>query len=147
MQLRNRGLIYLGEYFQALSRENPVVIFLEDIHWADDSSLDAVNHLGESASQLRLLILCDARPTLFERRPYWGEGQTCHTRLELRPLSKREIRQLVTEILKLAKDIPVELRELVVKGAEGNPFYVEELIKMLIEDGVVIPGEESWRDP
>jgi len=144
-QLRNRGLIYLGEYFQALSRENSVVIFLEDIHWADDSSLDAVNHLGESASQLRLLILCDARPTLFERRPYWGEGQTCHTRLELRPLSKREIRQLVTEILKLAKDIPAELRELVVKGAEGNPFYVEELIKMLIEDGVVIPGEESWR--
>ena len=61
--------------------------------------------------------------------------------MELRPLSKRESRQLVTEILKLAANIPTELRELIVRGAEGNPFYTEELIKMLIEDSVVIPGE------
>ena len=64
--------------------------------------------------------------------------------MELRPLSKRESRQLVTEILKLAANIPTELRELIVRSAEGNPFYTEELVKMLIEDGVVIPAEESW---
>jgi tetratricopeptide (TPR) repeat protein len=59
-------------------------------------------------------------------------------------LSKRESRQLVVEILKFAEHIPTELRELVVRGAEGNPFYTEELIKMLIEDGVIIPDEETW---
>ena len=81
---------------------------------------------------------------LFERRPFWGEGQVFHRQLELHPLSKRESRQLVSEILKFTADIPPELRELVVSGAEGNPFYLEELVKMLIEDGVVIPGEETW---
>ncbi len=143
-QLRNRGRMYLKEYFQSLSQDSPVVIFLEDIHWGDDSSLDAVNKLGELTPRLPFLIVCTSRPTLFERRPYWGEGQTYHTHLELHPLSIRESRQLVTEILKLAEIVPTELRELVVGGSEGNPFYAEELIKMLIEDGVVIPGEEAW---
>jgi tetratricopeptide (TPR) repeat protein len=64
--------------------------------------------------------------------------------LELRSLSKRESRQLVAEILKLVEDIPIELGELVVSGAQGNPFYVEELIKMLIEDGAVVTGGETW---
>ncbi|MGW8226808.1 MAG: AAA family ATPase, partial [Anaerolineales bacterium] len=143
-QLRNRGVMYLIQYFQALSREIPVVIFLEDIHWADDSSLDIINQLGERAAELPILIVCAARLRLFERRPYWGEGQDFHTLLELHSLSKRESRNLVTEILKLAVDIPAELRELVVRGAEGNPFYTEELIKMLIEAGVIIPGEVTW---
>ena len=143
-QLRNRGLMYLFQYFQTFSQESPIVIFLEDIHWGDDSSLDMINKLGEYTPKQRLLIVCAARPSLYERRPYWGEGQTYHTRLELQSLSKRESRQLVTEILKLAGEVPNELRELVVSGAEGNPFYVEELIKMLIEDGVVIPDEETW---
>jgi class 3 adenylate cyclase/tetratricopeptide (TPR) repeat protein len=143
-QLRNRGLMYLREYFQAVSLDNPCLITLEDIHWADDSSLDIFNQLGEGTPLQRLLIVYTARPTLFEQRPYWGEGQTYHTRLELRSLSKRESRQLVAEILKLVEDTPAELRELVVSGAEGNPFYLEELIKMLIEDDVVVTGGETW---
>ena len=144
-QLRNRGLIYLNEYFQMASSIRPTVVFLEDIHWGDDSSLDAVNRLGERTPELSLLIICAARHSLFERRPYWGEGQTHHICLELRPLSRRESRQLVAEILKLADEVPAQLRELVVNGAEGNPFYVEELIKMLVEDGVILTGEETWR--
>jgi len=144
-QLRNRGVMYLIQYFRDLSQGIPAVIFLEDIHWGDDSSLDLVNRIGEFTPQHPILFVCAARPVLFERRPYWGEGQIYHTLIELRPLSKRESRQLVGEILKLAGDIPTELRELVVVGAEGNPFYTEELIKMLIEDGVVIPDEETWQ--
>jgi len=143
-QLRNRGLMYLREYFQVVSMNNPCLITLEDIHWSDDSSLDMFNQLGEGTPQQRLLIVYATRPTLFEQRPYWGEGQIYHTRLELRSLSKRESRQLVAEILKLVEDIPAELRDLVVSGAEGNPFYVEELIKMLIEDGAVVTGGEKW---
>jgi tetratricopeptide (TPR) repeat protein len=136
--------MYLVQYFQKLSQEMPVVIFLEDIHWGDDSSLDVISRIGEFTPDYPIVIICACRPQLFERRPYWGEGQPYHTCLELRSLSKRESRQLVAEILKLANDIPAELRELVVRGAEGNPFYTEELIKMLIEDGVVIPKEDIW---
>lgn len=144
-QLRNRGLMYLSEYFRKLCSQGPVVVFLEDIHWADDSSLDALNWLGERLIHQRLLFVCAARHTLLERRPYWGEGLPYHHRLDLEPLSKRESHQLVGEILKLVDHVPAELSELVVDGAEGNPFYVEELVKMLVEDGVVVKGEESWQ--
>ena len=144
-QLRNRGVMYLIQYFQAISQEIPVVIFLEDIHWADVSSLGVVNRLGEFTPEYPILIVCACRPQLFERRPYWGEGLEYHKLIELHLLSKRESRKLVSEILKLSDDIPADLRELVVQGAEGNPFYTEELIKMLIEDGVVIPNEETWQ--
>jgi len=144
-QLRNRGLMYLREYFRKLCNQGPVVVFLEDIHWADDSSLDTLNWLGERLDHQRLLFVTAARHSLLERRPYWGEGLAYHHRLDLEPLSKRESHQLVAEILKLAYQIPPELFELVVEGAEGNPFYVEELIKMLVEDGVVVKGEETWQ--
>jgi class 3 adenylate cyclase/tetratricopeptide (TPR) repeat protein len=144
-QLRNRGLMYLCEYFKALCSQAPVVVFLEDIHWADDSSLDTLNWLGERLHHERLLFVCAARHSLLERRPYWGEGLAYHHRLDLEPLSKRESFQLVGEILKLADHVPAELSELVVEGAEGNPFYVEELVKMLVENGVVVKGEEVWQ--
>ncbi|MBE0409309.1 MAG: hypothetical protein IBX69_06210 [Anaerolineales bacterium] len=121
------------------------MIFLEDIHWADDSSLDVLNWLGERLHRHQLLTVCAARHSLFERRPFWGEGLDYHHCMELEPLSRRESYHLVREILKLANQIPPELFELVMEGAEGNPFYVEELVKMLVEDGVIVKGEESWQ--
>jgi predicted ATPase/class 3 adenylate cyclase len=144
-QLRNRGLMYLGEYFGEMTRQRPVVVLLEDIHWADDSTLDVVNWLEERMGRLRMLIVCAGRESLYERRPYWGEGEERHARVSLRPLTKRESRELVDEILRRVAHLPEDLRELVVENAEGNPFYLEELIKMLIEDGVIVKGEAAWR--
>ncbi len=134
----------LVKYIQTKAKD-PMVIFLEDIHWADDSSLDLLNYLVTALPGARLLIACLARPRLFERRPNWGEGQKFQTEINLKPLSQRASRALVREILQKADTVPAELRDLIVEGAEGNPFYVEELIKMLIEDGVIEPGEDRWR--
>ncbi|MGD9049577.1 MAG: ABC transporter substrate-binding protein, partial [Anaerolineae bacterium] len=138
---------HLAIYLRAIARE-PAVIFLEDIHWADDSSLDLLDRLVAAVPNTRLLVVCLARPLLFERRPSWGEGQEIHTWIDLKPLSRRASRALVREILQKAGEVPGDLRDLIVEGAEGNPFYVEELIKMLIEDGVIVPGQDSedpWR--
>jgi tetratricopeptide (TPR) repeat protein len=143
-QLRERGLVYLGEYFQGIAGQTPLVMLLEDIHWADDSSLDAINRLALSNPRQRLLIVCVGRQVLLERRAHWGEGQVCHSRMTLKPLTKRESRQLVGEILKRVEDVPLYLREMIVDGAEGNPYYIEELIKMLIENGVILKGAERW---
>jgi predicted ATPase len=144
-QVRDRSLMYLDEYFQGMSVAAPTVIFLEDIHWADDSSLDAISQLGRKTQQRRILVVCLARSVIFERRPNWGEGLDYHQRLEIKPLTKRDSRQLVDEILQRVERVPAELRDLVVKGAEGNPFYIEELIKMLLEDGVIVKDEAQWR--
>ena len=134
---------HLAEYLRVTTGE-PTVIFLEDVHWADDSSLDLLDYLVGAVPDTRLLVVCLARPSLFERRPSWGEGQQIHTQISLKPLSRRASRVLVGEILQRAGGVPGELRDLIVEGAEGNPFYVEELIKMLIEDGVIVVGEDHW---
>ncbi len=138
------AIAYLTNYLRAIAGQ-PTVIFLEDTHWADDSSLDLLDHLVTEIPAARLLVVCLARPPLFERRPNWGEGREAHARLELKPLSRRACRALVGEILQKVDHLPEDLRDLIVDGAEGNPFYVEELIKMLIEDGVIQRGEERWR--
>ncbi|ATB35862.1 adenylate cyclase [Cystobacter fuscus] len=141
--LRARGLESLGEYFRALLRREPMVLFLEDIHWADDSALDLLERLHETLAPEQLLVVCTARPEFFERRPGWAHAPA-HVRLELRPLSPDDSHRLVAELLRKVESIPPALEELVVTRAEGNPFYLEELIQMLLEEGVILAGKEHW---
>ncbi|MBI3942388.1 MAG: tetratricopeptide repeat protein [Chloroflexi bacterium] len=144
-QIRSRAFFYLAQLFQTITHTQPAVILLEDIHWADDGSLDWLNYLSREVHAMPLLVIGLARPTLLERRPLWGEGHDCHTCITLPPLNKRESRRLVEEILRNVDHIPTELRDLIVNGAEGNPYYVEELVKMLIEAHAIITGKDRWR--
>ncbi|MCP4544087.1 MAG: tetratricopeptide repeat protein [Chloroflexi bacterium] len=134
---------YLTNYIRVLSNE-PIVIFLDDIHWADDSSLDLVDHIVTAIPKAQLLIVCLTRLRFFERRPDWGKGRNAFTQINLRPLSKRDSRTLVSDILQKVDHLPDDLRNLIVDSAEGNPFYVEELVKILIEDGVIVRGKAEW---
>ncbi|HJS74095.1 MAG TPA: AAA family ATPase, partial [Vicinamibacteria bacterium] len=141
---RRQAQQYLGEFFTSASKTNPVVIHIEDIHWADDRSLDLINNLVRENANLPLFVLCMARPSFYERRPQWGEGQRFHERIQLEPLSQLSSRRLVRELLKNVAEVPTALRDLVVDRADGNPFYIEELIKALIDDRVILKGEGAW---
>jgi class 3 adenylate cyclase/tetratricopeptide (TPR) repeat protein len=143
-QIRDRAFHYATQFFAKVGSNQPVIFYLDDLHWADDGSLDFVEHVTRTCATVPLLILCLSRPTILEQRPVWGQDGMGRTKLMLQPLSKRESRQLVEEILRQADNVPPELRDLVVSGAEGNPFYLEELIKMLIDQKVIEPGEERW---
>ena len=138
----NLAMAYLTTFMRAIANE-PTMILLDDIHWADERSLDLLVHLVAEIADARLLVICLARPQLFERRPNWG-GKETHTRVDIKPLSKRASRVLVGEILQKVDHVPHNLRDLIVNGAEGNPFYVEEFIKMLAEDGVIVRAEGAW---
>ncbi len=138
LQLRMQALAALESYFDGLTRKDPLVVILEDLHWADDSSLDAFSHLLARLNQCPLLVLGAARTSLYERRPHWGEGQAYHYRIDLEPLSRRAVGQLLDDILQKAREVPATLREMVFDSADGNPFFVEELVKMLIEDGIIL---------
>jgi ABC-type oligopeptide transport system substrate-binding subunit len=140
---REHAIGNLIEYIRIVAQE-PVVMFLEDIHWADDSSLDLIDQLANTIPDSRLMIVCLARSPLFERRPGWGEGQKAHSYLQIRALSRRNCRALVNEILHNVDEIPDMLCNLIIAGAEGNPFYVEELIKMLIDDNVIYDNDGQW---
>lgn len=143
-QLHLRASVYLTDYFKTAASHQAIVLLLEDLHWADDSSLDALTRLALALDNLPTMMVAATRPTLYERQPHWFEGRAFHIRLDLHPLSKRDSRQLVDEVLQKVENNPEALRELVVSNAEGNPFYVEELIKVLVEDGVIVKGEPHW---
>ena len=139
--LYDRARQNIVEFFTAIAGQHPVNLMLEDIHWADKASLDILEHVFQACVSLPILVVSLTRPVLFEERPSWGEN---YIRLELHPLSRETSRHLVREILRHVANIPQALEEIVISNAEGNPFYVEELIKVMIEDGVIEKGKAQW---
>ncbi len=144
-QIRDRAFHAAAQYFRRIAQSAPISMLLEDLHWADEGSLDFVNHIAQSCRDLPMQILCAARPSLFERRPLWGSGQRNHERIDLAPLAKRSSRELADALLQRIEQPYAILRELITGGAEGNPFYMEELTKMLIDDGVIVTGADRWQ--
>ena len=149
-QIRNRGFHACAQLLRRLVARDakPIVLLLDDLHWADDGTLDFLNYLAEVNLDLPMLVLGLTRPALFERRADWGspakEGMGQATRIDLLPLGEDASRALADELLKKLPEIPTALRELITGGAEGNPFYMEELVKMLIDEGAIDAREESW---
>ena len=141
-QIRNRAFHAAAQFFRRVSAidGSPVVVQLEDLHWADAESLEFLNYLAEVDRDVPLLVLAFTRPTLFERRTDWRGIEGLQQRLDLQPLSKDMSRLLADELLKKLPEIPAALRELLTSSAEGNPFYMEELVKMLIDQGAIQTG-------
>jgi len=147
-QVRDRALAYLAEDLRARAAVRPIVLALEDLHWADDSSLDALPGLAAALADRPVLLLATARPTLDERRPGWTGGSASVQRLSIGPLAPSAGEALATELLHRAESVPDALRDLVVGRAGGNPFFAEELVRMLLEDGVIeqlADRGDTWR--
>jgi len=144
-QIRDLAFHYMTQFFVNATHNQIGILLLEDIHWADNGSLDLIEHVINDRPGQPLLIICLTRPVLFERRPGWGNGPFVHLRLDLQPLSARDSRQLVADILRKVPEIPPTLMDLIIERAEGSPFYVEELIKALIDEGVILRDEEQWQ--
>ncbi len=111
------------------ARSRPVVLVIEDIHWAEPTLLDLVEHLAEWTRDAPLLVLCLSRPELLEERPGWAG---VHVRLA--PLTSRETDELIAELL-AEHDMSDDARSRISATAEGNPLYVEQLVAMLAEGG------------
>ncbi len=143
-QIHDRAFHYAVQFFETMVGETPAVLFLEDLHWADSGSLDLIEYLASHCEHTPLLIVALTRPDFFEQYPSWCQDLPCHTRIDLTPLSELDSQRLVDEILRKMDHIPDNLRELVVARAGGNPFYIEELIKMLIEEKIIIKEADQW---
>ena len=143
--VRDQATVALGRYFALLARSQPVVILLEDLHWADSTSMRLLDDAERMWRDVPVMVVATTRASLLEERPRWGSGLDHHVRLTLGALSRRESRTLVLELLQKVDDPPADLVDLVVDSAEGNPFYVEELVTWLIDSGVVVPDSPRWR--
>jgi tetratricopeptide (TPR) repeat protein len=143
-QLTARARQLAFRFFERLGKIQPAIIELEDVHYADDASLDLFNELPVEQPALPLTIIYLARPALLERRPAWGSAQGFHKRLTLEPLDKRESRDLARDLLQKIPEPPKALRDLLVERAEGNPLFMEELVRLLLEDRVIMTEGDGW---
>jgi class 3 adenylate cyclase/tetratricopeptide (TPR) repeat protein len=129
-----------------LAQTRPVVVVvLDDLHWADALSLEFMGYLLERDGDLPMLSLTLTRQTVFEAHADWGRDQPAHQRLDLKPLNSALSHELAGALLSHMVQVPPQLRALLTQGAEGNPFYMEELVKMLIDDGVIVVDGGVWR--
>jgi class 3 adenylate cyclase/tetratricopeptide (TPR) repeat protein len=141
--LRDRGFRASLRWLGALAATAPLVVLLDDLHWADQGSLDWIQHLIRAGAQTPLLLVMLARPALLEGQPDWFGADMAHPRIDVAPLGARSSDDLVDELLQRLGAAPPELRALLTDGAEGNPFYMEELVRMLIDDGVIVAGPDA----
>ncbi|MDQ7829884.1 MAG: adenylate/guanylate cyclase domain-containing protein [Armatimonadota bacterium] len=130
-------------FFRALAERGPLLLILEDMHSADDVTLDYLEHSADWIREIPLLLLVLSRAELLERRPTWLGGKRSASTLSLDPLGGQESLALARGILG-GRDAPEELLDRVLKRAEGNPLFMEEMLRAWIEGGVLTPAGDRW---
>ncbi len=148
-QIRGRAAVLFRAYLAQLCADHPTVLLLEDLHWADGESLTLLADLFAEQHAWRLCVIGLARPALWERSVLWGQTDLTHpiayhTRLDLTPLSDKSANDLARELLQRLPTPPDWLVALLVERGTGNPYFIEELVNWLIEQGVI---ETDTREP
>jgi DNA-binding SARP family transcriptional activator/tetratricopeptide (TPR) repeat protein len=121
--------------FEALARGTALVAVFEDVHWAEPTLLDLIEHLAHSLTRTPVLIVCLARPELLEERPNWGGGESA-ARIQLEPLSDAESEALITELAGGSFPHRGDAAQ-IAERAEGNPLFVEQILAMIEETKTV----------
>jgi len=130
-------------FFEALARRDPLLLILEDAHTAEDVTLDFLEHAADWIREAPLLLVILSRPELLERRSSWLGGKRSATTLFLDPLGADESRALASGILE-GKSAPDAFIKTIVERAGGNPLFMEEMLRSLIEQHVLVAGERGW---
>ena len=137
--------------WQQGASNGPAVMVFDDLHWGDEASVELLLHLCQTAEDLPVMFLCAFRP--YRNSPAWQLKQTLasryaerYTEIVLNPLSDEDSDVLVGSLLAIA-DLPNQLRLLILQKTEGNPFFIEEVVRTLIDSGAVTRDESGlhWR--
>jgi len=130
------------KYLERRAADTPLTVVFEDIHWAEPALLDLIEDLTEW-TRAPLFLLCMARPELRELRPGWGGGLMNASAIRLEPLTPEESARLIRELLAIDA-LPEDLRVKVIARSDGNPLYVEEFLRMLIDGGHVAKRDDRF---
>jgi class 3 adenylate cyclase/tetratricopeptide (TPR) repeat protein len=126
-------------FVEAMAASHPLVLVVEDLHWADPAMLEFLSYLAERCTGLALLIVATARPELLERNPGWGEGNPSATSIPLPALTDLETARLVAALVGRSV-LPALVQALLLERAGGNPLYAEEFARLLADRGLVVDG-------
>jgi class 3 adenylate cyclase/tetratricopeptide (TPR) repeat protein len=136
-QIRDRIFSAIRTLAEAVSHRHPLILAVEDIHWADEGMLDLIEYLARWVRG-PVLLICLARDELLERRPGWGGGRRNATTISLEPLSNDEARELVGALIPSGNGGGNGFGELVPEVAQrsgGNPLFAEEMVNRILEEG------------
>ncbi len=147
--IRGRVFQAIEVWVESLARRCPLVLVFEDLHWADATSLELLQQLLALTERASVAIVALSRPQ--HQEPSWRVHETAgrdfphrHTSVTLKPLDEGQSRQLVENLLHI-EDLPASVRALILAKAEGNPFFVEEVIRSLLDTKAVVRDGEHWR--
>ena len=148
-QISHGTMMRLRELLVAMSEQQRLLLILEDLHWSDDLSLDLVSLLMDELMEHPLMLLCVYRPERKHR--VWQLSSQAqrkclerYTEVPLQKLRDAESRRLVQELLTI-EDLPGSVRDMILRKSEGNPFFIEEVIRSLIERGLVYHEDDRWK--
>ena len=119
-------------WLERRARERPLVLVLDDLHWAEPTFLDLVEHVADWSRDAPILLLCIARAELLDVRPAWSGGKLNATTVLLEPLSEPESEELVANLVGTVS-IDERTCRRIVEAAEGNPLFVEEMLAMVAQ--------------
>jgi class 3 adenylate cyclase/tetratricopeptide (TPR) repeat protein len=149
--LRRQVFLCVRQLFEQLALRQPIVLLLEDWHWADQSSIELAEHLLPLAESTPLLAFFTTRPDpggpALRVRQFTSKQaalQLCE--IALLPLSKQQSATLVSNLVGAA-ELPSVLRDQILRKTEGNPFFIEEVVRSLVTDGALVrgTGDEAWQ--
>jgi class 3 adenylate cyclase/tetratricopeptide (TPR) repeat protein len=143
-QLRDRAFRASLQWLRdrAHASTTPLVLLLDDLHWADHGTLSWLRHLLQNMREEALYVVMLARPTLLEVESAWTADDERHQRIDLAALEGDASTALARGLLHRLVEIPPALIDVVTRGGGGNPFFMEELVNMLIDDGVIRRGDD-----
>jgi class 3 adenylate cyclase/tetratricopeptide (TPR) repeat protein len=126
-------------FLEEIAATHPLVLVVEDLHWADAALVEFLEHLVDYTAGVPLLVVCTARPELYERHTGWGGGKRNSTTISLSPLDTGETSHLLARLLDQAV-LPAETQQRLLERAGGNPLYAEEFVRMLRDRGLLRRG-------
>ena len=141
LDARERLHAAAAAFVEELAGDAPTLLVIEDIHWAEPDLLDLLDRLVADV-RAGVVVLATARPELLDHRPNWGAGRRNATVLWLDPLAPTQAARMLEEMVAAA--LPDDVREAVVERAEGNPFFLEELVGELVDRGALVLSEDGW---
>lgn len=140
---REDAFLAVRRMIEGLALDRPLVLLFDDVHWAESSLLDLIEHIADWSRDAPILLLCIGRQELLDVRPTWGGGKRAATMIQLEPLTANESDDLLAGLLG-ETELEPDVRRRIGEAADGNPLFVEELLGMLIDDGSLVRRDGRW---